>query len=69
MDAALFPRRQSYKKHPRPTLTAEIKVGELFIRFNRLATRWFGVWMDTHLTLMEHHIRCMRRARAAEATL
>jgi len=50
----------------RPKLTAKIKVGNGFVRFNREATRWLGVGMDAHLTFKEHHNRCMKTARAAE---
>ena len=53
-EAALFTRRRGHKKHLRPKLTAKIRVGDGFIRFNRQATRWLGVWMDAHLTLKEH---------------
>jgi ribonuclease HI len=50
-------------------LTAMIKVGNGFIRFTKQATHWLGVWMDAHLTFKEHHNRCMKKARAAEARL
>jgi len=68
-EAALFTRRRGHKKHLLPNMTAKIRVGDGFIRFNRQATCRLGVWMDTHLTLKEHHIRCMKTARAAEARL
>ena len=50
-------------------LTAWIRVGHKSIRFNAQVTRWLGVWMDAHLTFKEHHNRCMKKARAAEARL
>ena len=50
-------------------VTAKIKVGDGFVRFNKEATRWLGGWMDAHLTFKEHHNRCMKKARAAEARL
>jgi hypothetical protein len=68
-EAALFTRRRGHKKYLRPKLTAKIRVGDRFIRFNRQATRWLGVWMDAHLTLNEHHNRFMKQASAAEARL
>jgi hypothetical protein len=68
-EAALFTRRRGHKKHLRPTLTAKIKVGDAFVRFNKEATRWLGVWMDAHQTFKEHHNRCMKKDRAAEARL
>ena len=36
---------------------------------NKLATYWLGIWMDVHMTLKAHHIRCLNKARAAEAAL
>jgi len=30
---------------------------------------WLRVWMDAHLTFKEHHNRCMKKARPAEARL
>ena len=68
-EAALFTRRRCHLKHLRPKLTAKIRVGNGFIKFNKQATRWLGVWMDAHLMFKEHHNRCMKKARAAEARL
>jgi hypothetical protein len=68
-EGALFTRRRGHKKHLRPKLSAKNRVGDGFIRFNRQATRWVGVWMDAHLTLKEHDNRYMKKARAAEARL
>jgi hypothetical protein len=66
-EAALFTCRRGHKIDLRPNLTAKIRVGDSFIRFNRHATHWLGFWMDAHLTLKEHHNRCMKKARAAGA--
>jgi hypothetical protein len=68
-EAGLFTCRQGHKKHLRAKLRAHIRVGNGFARFNKEATRWLGVWMDAHLTFKEHHNRCMKNARAAEARL
>jgi hypothetical protein len=68
-EAALFTRRRGHRKHLRPKLTAKIRVRNESVRFNAQATRWLGVWMDAHLTFKEHHNRCMKKARAAEARL
>jgi hypothetical protein len=38
-DAVLFTRRRGHKKPLWPKLTAKIRVGDGFIRFNRQATR------------------------------
>jgi hypothetical protein len=37
--------------------TAMIRTGGREILFNRTATRWLGVWLDSQLTLGEHHCR------------
>ena len=68
-EAALFTRRQGHRKLLQPKLAAKIRVGNESVRFNAQATRWLGVWMDAHLTFKEHHNRCMKKARAAEARL
>jgi hypothetical protein len=68
-EAALFTHRRGHKKHLWPKLTAKIRVSDGFIWFNRHATLWLGVLMDAHLTLKEHHNRCMKKARAAEARI
>jgi hypothetical protein len=35
--------------------------------FNSHATRWLGVWIDSHLSLKEHHNKMMSKAYHAEA--
>jgi hypothetical protein len=35
--------------------------------FNRHATRWLGIWLDSHLTLQDHHNKMMSKAYRAEA--
>jgi hypothetical protein len=68
-EAALFTRRGGHQKHLRPKVTEKSNVGDGFVRFNKEATRWLGVWMDPDLRFTEHHNRCMKKARAAEARL
>jgi hypothetical protein len=68
-EAALFTHRRGHKEQPRPKLTAKIKVGDGIVQCSKEGTRWLGVWMDAHLTFKEHHNRCMKKARAAEARL
>jgi len=68
-EAALFTRRKGRKKHLRPKLTSKIKVGNSFIRFNKEATEWLGVWMDAHLTFKEHHNQSMEMPSGAEDRL
>ena len=66
-EAAFFTRRRGHKRHLRPKLTGKIRVGNGIVRFNREATRWLEVRMDAHLMFKEHHNRCRKNARAAEA--
>jgi hypothetical protein len=41
-------------------------VGDKEGPFNKEATRWLGVWLDSQLTLKEHHaIRLKKRRNAA----
>jgi len=68
-EAALFTRRRGHRKHLQPKLTAKIRVGNESVRFNAQATHWLGVGMDAHLMFKEHHNRCMKKTRAAEARL
>jgi len=60
---------ENSKCNRRSKLTVKIRVGDGFVRFNRQATGWLGVWMDAQLTLKEHHNRYTKKARAAEARL
>ena len=45
-EAVLLSRRTTVIAEPRG-----IQVGERLIHFNKQATRWLGVWLDSHLTL------------------
>ena len=68
-EAALFTRTRGHRKHHQPKLTAKIRDGSRSIRFKAQATCLLGVWMNAHLTFKEHHNRCMKKARPAEARL
>jgi len=46
-------------------LTATIRVRTSDIPFNSEATRWLGVWLDSQLTLKEHHAVRLKEARKA----
>ena len=45
---------------------AKIKVGTDSISFNKEATRWLGVWLDSQLKFTSHINERVRRARTAE---
>jgi len=68
-EAALFSRRRGHRKHLLPKLSAKITVGDGFIRSNEDGTCWLGIWRVVRLKFKEHHNRCMRKTRAAEARL
>jgi hypothetical protein len=57
-EAALFRRK-------RTAPTATIRVGTNDIPFNTDATRWLGVWLDSQLTLKEHHAIRLKEGRKA----
>jgi len=57
-EAMLFSRK-------RRVPTAMIKVGEREIGFNKEATRWLGIWLDSYLTLREHQKTMAKKARKA----
>ena len=46
-----------------------IQVGGRLLYFNKRATRWLGVWLDSHLALREHHNVRMKKARVAQTRL
>jgi hypothetical protein len=54
---------KSRKKFPR----MQISVDGHRISYNKEATRWLGVWLDSQLTLKEHHHNRLGKARKAEA--
>ena len=64
-EAVLFSRshRQRLNKQLRE---AKIKVGTEKISFNKEATRWLGIWLDSQLKFTSHINERVRRARTAE---
>ena len=51
------------KRRKKPTET--VPVGDDQIPFNKQATRWLGVWIDSKMTLKEHHSARMKSAQKA----
>jgi hypothetical protein len=49
--------------------SATIKVGNKDVTFNREATRWLGVWLDSQLTLKEHHAIGLKEGKKAMGRL
>ena len=64
-EAILFSKshRQRLNKQLRK---AKIKVGNKEISFNKEATRWLGVWLNSQLEFTSHINERVRRARTAE---
>ena len=46
-----------------------IQAGDKTLHFNKHATRWLGVWLDSKLTLKEHHDTRLKIARNAQNKL
>jgi len=67
--AVHFSWRRGLRKLLRLMLTAKIKVGSSFIKFDRKATRYLWVWIDDHPMFKDHYNRCMKKARVSEAGL
>ena len=59
-EAAMF-----WRKKKGTEAKAKVKVGEQEIPFNKEATRWLGVWLDSQLTLKEHHATRLKSGRNA----
>ena len=64
-EAVLFSKshRQRLSKQLRE---AKIKVGDEKISFNKEATRWLGIWLDSQLKFTSHINERVKRARTAE---
>lgn len=53
-EAILFS-RQNDQKYKTAMTTQRIRIGETEVTYNHAATRWLGVWIDSHLKPREHH--------------
>jgi len=58
--AAIF-----HKRKTPPTAT--VKVSANTVPFNSKATRWLGVWLDSQLTLKDHHVIRLKNRKNAMA--
>jgi len=59
-EAAIF-----WKKRKAAEAKATVKVGGNEAPFNKEATWWLGVWLDSQLTLKEHHATRLKNGRNA----
>jgi len=63
-EAAMF-----WRKKKGTAAAAKVKVGDSEVPFNKEATRWLGVWLDSQLTLKEHHATRLKSGRNAMTRL
>jgi len=68
-EAALLTCRRGHKKHLWPKLRVLIRVGDSCVRFNKEATEWLGVWIDSGVMFKEHHNRCGKKHWTVESQL
>ena len=61
-EAALFRKKKK-------TTAATVTVGDNLVPFNKEATRWLGVWLDSQLTLRDHHATRLKQGHKAMARL
>jgi hypothetical protein len=65
-EAVLFLQRRCHRRQINETIKVAPGVEK---KFNREATRWLGVWLDSQLTLKEHYNKMMCNARDAETRI
>ena len=63
-EAAMF-----WRKKKGTAAASKVKVGDSEVPFNKEATRWLGVWLDSQLTLKEHHASRLKSGRNAMTRL
>ena len=63
-EAAMF-----WRKKKGAEAAAKVKVGDNEVPFNKEVTRWLGVWLDSQLTLKEHHASRFKNGRNAMTCL
>jgi len=58
-----------WRKRKGTEAKAKVIVGEEEVAFNKEAMRWLGVWLDSQLTLKEHHATRLKSGRNAMTRL
>jgi len=51
------------------TPMATVQIGMVAVRFNKEATRWLCIWLDSQLTLKDHHAIRLAEGKKATARL
>jgi len=62
-EAILITRKRNNKE---PKMKAKLRVGNHEVQYNKEATRWLGVWLDSMLTLNDHTKKIFAKARRAQ---
>ncbi|KAI0999672.1 hypothetical protein K3495_g8523 [Podosphaera aphanis] len=65
-EAVVFTKRRKIRSHIQQ---ASAKIKDVTIKFNKEATRWLGLWLDSALSFREHKDTYLQKARRAEARL
>jgi len=63
-EAILFTRKRNNME---PKMKAKIRVGNHEVQYNKEATRWLEVWLDSMLTLNDHTKKIFAKARRAQS--
>jgi len=58
-----------WRKRKGAEAKAKVRVGDNIVPFNKEATRWLGVWLDSQLTLKVHHATRLNSRQNAMAHL
>lgn len=64
-EAVLFSKSHRQRLN-RQMAEVQIKIGPEKIKFNKEATRWLGIWLDSQLKFTAHVNEKFQRARTAE---
>ena len=48
-------------------MNARVRVGNYEVPYNKVATRWLGVWLDDMVTLNDHWKKTLAKARKAQS--
>ena len=65
-ETVAFTKRRKIRSHIHQ---ASAKIKDVTIKFNKEATRWLGVWLDSALNFREHKDTYLQKERRAEARL
>lgn len=64
-EATLFSQAR-HQKLVKQLSEMQVRFGRKTISLNKEATRWLGIWLDSHLNFAAHFNERMRKAKAAE---